>query len=322
MGYCGQCGRVVAAARVHAAGCARLGAFVAAMLAGCMPSVSAMVRARWTAIHRGRPQLQTAYSLETVFDEVTFIIGPPLSVGLSVAVWPQAGVLAAALLLVVGVAALVLQRGTEPPLQQHEGAIPSGSLLRHTEIRLLALLMLAMGVIVGTVDITSVAFAEQRGAAACRQRGAVGLCAGQLRGGPAVRGTEAAGTVAAPVAGRRSGHRTDHPAAAVGRQPARAGRGGAAGRGVLRADDDRGDVAGRTTRARIAPDRGHDLAAGRIEHRRGAGRGAVRAERRCGGVRSGFVVALVAGGGVLLLAVLARRALRPAAASTPEGIIP
>ena len=73
--------------------------FAAAMLAGCMPSVSAMVRARWTAIHRGRPQLQTAYSLETVFDEVTFIAGPPLSVGLSVAVWPQAGVLAAALLL-------------------------------------------------------------------------------------------------------------------------------------------------------------------------------------------------------------------------------
>lgn len=49
--------------------------FAAAMLAGCMPSVSAMVRARWTAIHRGRPQLRTAYSLETVFDEVTFIAG-------------------------------------------------------------------------------------------------------------------------------------------------------------------------------------------------------------------------------------------------------
>ncbi len=98
--------------------------FIAAMLAGCMPSVSAMVRARWTAIHRGRPQLQTAYSLETVFDEVTFIAGPPLSVGLSVAVWPQAGVLAAALLLVIGVAALVMQRGTEPPLQHREGDVP------------------------------------------------------------------------------------------------------------------------------------------------------------------------------------------------------
>lgn len=137
--------------------------FVAAMLAGCMPSVSAMVRARWTAIHRGGPQLQAAYSLETVFDEVTFIAGPPLSVGLSVAVWPQAGVLVAAVLLLAGVAALVLQRRTEPPLQALDATASRRSLLRQPEIRLLALLMLAMGVIVGTVDITSVAFAEQRG---------------------------------------------------------------------------------------------------------------------------------------------------------------
>lgn len=137
--------------------------FVAAVMAGSMPSVSAMVRARWTAIHRGRPQLQTAYSLETVLDEVTFIAGPPLSVGLSVAVWPQAGVLVAAVLLLAGVAALVLQRGTEPPLQALDTATPRRSLLRQPEIRLLALLMLAMGGIVGTIDITSVAFAEQRG---------------------------------------------------------------------------------------------------------------------------------------------------------------
>jgi len=42
-----------------------------------------------------------------------------------------------------------------------------------------------------------------------------------------------------------------------------------------------------------------------------------------GGVRSGFVVALVAGGGVLLFAVLAQRALRPSASTTsPEGIVP
>lgn len=41
------------------------------------------------------------------------------------------------------------------------------------------------------------------------------------------------------------------------------------------------------------------------------------------GVRSGFVVALAAGGGVLLFALLVQRALRPSAAPTsPEGIIP
>ncbi|WP_199265468.1 MFS transporter [Alcaligenes faecalis] len=136
--------------------------FAGAMLAGFMPSMSAMVRARWTAIYRGQDRLQTAYSLETVLDEVTFIAGPPLSVGLAVAVFPQAGVLAAALLLVAGVSALLLQKGSEPPIQvQEQGSRPS--VLRLNSVRLLALLMVAMGVIVGTVDIVSVAFAEQMG---------------------------------------------------------------------------------------------------------------------------------------------------------------
>ena len=138
--------------------------FIGAVLAGCMPSVSAMVRARWTALYRGQPQLQTAYSLETVFDEVSFIAGPPLSVGLAVVVLPQAGLLAAALLLVLGVFALVIQRNTEPPIQPREAAGDrSGSVIRLANVRLLTLLMVAMGMIVGTVDIVSVAFAEQRG---------------------------------------------------------------------------------------------------------------------------------------------------------------
>lgn len=138
--------------------------FVGAILAGFMPSLSAMVRARWTAIYRGQPRLQTAYSLETVFDEVTFIAGPPLSVGLAIAVFPQAGLLAAALLLLVGVFALVVQRATQPPVQaQPASQGRAGSIIRQPNVRRLTLLMVAMGVIVGTVDIVSVAFAEQLG---------------------------------------------------------------------------------------------------------------------------------------------------------------
>ncbi|AVO55584.1 MFS transporter [Ectopseudomonas mendocina] len=138
--------------------------FIGALLAGFMPSLSAMVRARWTVIYRGQPRLQTAYSLETVFDEVTFIAGPPLSVGLSIALFPQAGPLAVSLLLVLGVFILVLQRGSEPPVQvQNARLAASGSVIRERNVRLLALLMMGMGVIVGTVDIVSVAFAEQLG---------------------------------------------------------------------------------------------------------------------------------------------------------------
>ncbi|MDY4388875.1 MFS transporter [Pectobacterium aroidearum] len=138
--------------------------FIGALLAGFMPSLSAMVRARWTAIYRGEPRLQTAYSLETVLDEVTFIAGPPLAVGLSVAVFPQAGPLAAALLLAIGVFALVTQRSTEPPVAAMSTSTDrSGSVFKQANIRLLTLLMVAMGIIVGTVDIVSVAFAAQRG---------------------------------------------------------------------------------------------------------------------------------------------------------------
>lgn len=138
--------------------------FLGALLAGFMPSMSAMVRARWTALYRGQPRLQTAYSLETVLDELTFIVGPPLSIGLSITLFPQAGLMLAALLLFVGVFALVMQRRTEPPLVAAGSAISgSGSVIRMTSVQLLTLLMVAMGVIVGTVDIVSVAFAEQLG---------------------------------------------------------------------------------------------------------------------------------------------------------------
>lgn len=138
--------------------------FFGAFLAGFMPSMSAMVRARWTALYRGQPRLQTAYSLETLLDELTFIIGPPLSIGLSIALFPQAGLLLTAILLFLGVIALVIQRGTEPPvLALSSSQIGSGSVIRMASVRLLALLMVAMGVIVGTVDIVSVAYAGQLG---------------------------------------------------------------------------------------------------------------------------------------------------------------
>nr|WP_218115213.1 MFS transporter [Pseudomonas putida] len=136
--------------------------FVGAALAGFMPSMSAMVRARWTAIYRGKAQLKTAYSLETVLDEVTFIAGPPISVGLSVAVLPQAGTLVAAVFLAIGVFALAVQVGTEPPVEADAATgQDSMSVFRLADVRLLTLLMVAMGLIVGTVDIVSVAFAEQ-----------------------------------------------------------------------------------------------------------------------------------------------------------------
>ncbi|UNK27653.1 MFS transporter [Serratia plymuthica] len=136
--------------------------FVFAAVSGCMPSMPAMVRARWTEILRGTPRLHTAFSFESVLDEVCFIIGPPISVGLSVAIFPEAGPLAAAILLTMGVTAFVWQTGSEPPVYPDDGTA-RGSVIKQVPMQILVLTLVALGTIVGTVDVISVAFAEQLG---------------------------------------------------------------------------------------------------------------------------------------------------------------
>ncbi|OKP49214.1 MFS transporter [Serratia marcescens] len=136
--------------------------FVFAALAGGMPSISAMVRARWSEIYRGTPQLHTAFSFESVLDEVAFIIGPPIAVGLSVSLFPEAGPLAAALLLVAGVTAFAWQKSTQPPVYSRNSE-RQRAILAMPSMQILVLALIALGTIVGTVDVISVAFAEQQG---------------------------------------------------------------------------------------------------------------------------------------------------------------
>ncbi len=140
-----------------------------AALAGSMPSMAAMVRARWTEIYRDSPRLHTAYALEAVIEDVTFIAGPALSVLLCTTLFPEAGPLVAGALLAVGVALFVTRRDTEPAARGAARTV-EGSALRYGSLRVLVLALVAGGAIVGTVDVVSVAFADERG-----QPGATGL---------------------------------------------------------------------------------------------------------------------------------------------------
>lgn len=134
-----------------------------AALVGSLPSMPAMFRARWTVLYRDTPQLQTAYALEAVLDDLSFIVGPPLSVGLSMVLFPQAGPMAAAILLIVGVSLVAMQKRTEPPVNPDSSHIRQQALVRQPVVRTLALFMLAQGIIVGTIDVASVAFATAQG---------------------------------------------------------------------------------------------------------------------------------------------------------------
>ncbi|MGL5384303.1 MAG: MFS transporter [Enterobacterales bacterium] len=136
--------------------------FILAALAGTMPSMPAMIRARWTQLFRGKPQLHTAFSLDTVLTELAFIIGPPLTIGLSTSFFAEAGPLVAVLLLITGVTALLLQRETEPKVIIAVRRNTSSALLI-PGVRTIVLALLAMGVIGGSIDVAVVAFSNAQG---------------------------------------------------------------------------------------------------------------------------------------------------------------
>nr|WP_202497899.1 MFS transporter [Streptomyces sp. SID5469] len=136
--------------------------FVCSAGIGCVPSLGAMTRARWANLYRDTPQLHTAYAFESVVDEVCFIFGPIISIGVSTVWFPEAGPLLAAVFLALGVFWLTAQRATEPephPHEQHSG----GSALRAAGLQVLVATFVATGAIFGAVDVVTVAFAEEQG---------------------------------------------------------------------------------------------------------------------------------------------------------------
>ncbi|MFF9850175.1 MFS transporter [Streptomyces litmocidini] len=137
--------------------------FAFTAVVGCVPSVGAMTRARWAEIYRGEERrLHTAYSWESIVDEVCFIFGPILSIGLSTAWFPEAGPLFAGAFLAAGVFWLTAQRATEPVPHPQRGT-RGASALRSRGLQVLALAFVATGAIFGSVDVVTVAFAEEQG---------------------------------------------------------------------------------------------------------------------------------------------------------------
>ncbi|RSY89632.1 MFS transporter [Sphingomonas koreensis] len=136
--------------------------FASALAAAAMPSMPAMVRARWTEIFRDKPELNTAFAFESVADELVYIAGASLSVGLSVALFPEAGVLVSTLLLSAGMTAFVLQRATEPKVRVGENSTHRSAIfLRPVQFVTLALIF--VGSIFATAEVTTVALTRDFG---------------------------------------------------------------------------------------------------------------------------------------------------------------
>jgi MFS family permease len=125
-------------------------------------SVGSLVRARWSYVLPGRPELSTAYSLESTLDELIFVVGPLIATVVATQVAPVL-VLYIALALVVGGAIwLAALRVSEPPARPVSAERPT-SALRERGMPLLTLVSAAMGAVFASAEVTMVAFCGQHG---------------------------------------------------------------------------------------------------------------------------------------------------------------
>jgi MFS family permease len=154
---------------------------VSSVLAGVtMPSIGSMVRARWSALLAGTARLHTAFSLESVADEIIFMVGPVIVALLATDVYPAAGLAAALLLCLVGTVLFTAQRRTEPAprpraaVRARAGRVsttaggppamaPAGHRPRAAELATLVPVYGLLGAMFAAIELSTVAFAGEHG---------------------------------------------------------------------------------------------------------------------------------------------------------------
>ena len=170
-----------AAATIALIACAELRAPLWTMVAAgglagvSMPSLSSMVRARWSALLGDSPLLHTAFALESILDETIFVIGPALVTVLATEVQPATPVAVAMCACVTGTLLFAAQRRTEPVAERaprgSAGSAargPAAGAKRAARLPAPGLVTAApvyfcLGVMFSTIDLSTVAFAQQHG---------------------------------------------------------------------------------------------------------------------------------------------------------------
>ncbi|SDU86720.1 Predicted arabinose efflux permease, MFS family [Microlunatus sagamiharensis] len=134
-----------------------------ALLAGlCFTPTGSSVRARWSHRLRDSPLLDTAFALEAVIDELTFVVGPVLVTFLATTVDPAAGLVVCAVLGVLGSLLLAVQRSTEPPRRPRLHRADRTSRLPFRLLAMVVLASWACGGVFGSMEVVVVAFARER----------------------------------------------------------------------------------------------------------------------------------------------------------------
>lgn len=134
----------------------------AAISGASLPQVGASVRTRWAYLLDEPGEVQTAFALEAVLDEVVFVVGPVLVTVLATSWDPIAGLVVALAAGVLGTFAFAAQRATEPPPRRRTASGEREAMPWRLVIPL-ALVCLSLGALFGAAEVTTVAFSEEQG---------------------------------------------------------------------------------------------------------------------------------------------------------------
>ena len=151
---------LVAVALLPASAPAALAVVLCGMIGTVSPPLAACMRALLPVIVTDPRALNAAYTLETTALELTFIAGPPLALGLATSLSTRASLLAGAIILLIATGAFAAQPAARH-WQGDNGLSPrSAGALRSPAIRTLALILGAVGIIFGAVDVAVAATAS------------------------------------------------------------------------------------------------------------------------------------------------------------------
>ncbi|MBT2395637.1 MFS transporter [Streptomyces sp. ISL-100] len=136
--------------------------FAAYAATATTPNTGGMSRARWAHLHRDDPAAQhTANSFEQAADELCFMLGPVAAAFLCSALFPEAGTLTGAILLMTGILIFAAQRTTEPPVAPR--TTTTRSPVRLPGVPALLAVFLATGAVFGSMEVVTLAFADSLG---------------------------------------------------------------------------------------------------------------------------------------------------------------
>ncbi|MHA6757757.1 MFS transporter [Streptacidiphilus sp. PAMC 29251] len=165
---CAHAAAIAALVALALTGAAPMPLMAAGVAAGAtIPQVGALSAARWSALLHGRAELTAAFALEAISNDVAFLVGPALAVLLATQLYPAAGtVLAAALVVGAGLAFAALRRTAPAPMPTPAAtAARSPGVLWTRNFATLLAVNLALGVFFGSMQVSVSAFATAHHAA-------------------------------------------------------------------------------------------------------------------------------------------------------------